>query len=80
MFGQVLGRDKGFLVMIEFLWFNVAIGVHYVATWFLGLRQFLGRDIVFPCRNCILLLCRNNVMTKGFLIATETVTIRGQVL
>ena len=35
-----------------------------VATWFLGCRQLLGRDIVFPCRDNALLLCRNDVMTK----------------
>ena len=35
--------------------------------------QLLGCDIVFPCRNNVLLLCRDNV-------ATKTVTARGQVL
>ena len=64
MFGQVLGHDKGFLVVTEFFWFCVATGVPYVVTWLSGLRQLLGRDIVFPCCDIVLLLCRDNVATK----------------
>ena len=61
MFGQVLGRDEGFLVAIEILWFCVATGVPCVATWLLGLMQLLGHDIVFPCRDSVLILYRDNV-------------------
>ena len=64
MFGQVLGRDQGFLVAIEFFWLRIAIGVPCVATWLSGLRQFLGRDIVFPCCGNVLLLCRDNIATE----------------
>ena len=35
-----------------------------VTTWFLGCRQLFGRDIVFPCRDNALLLCRDDVMIK----------------
>ena len=47
MFGEVLGRDKGFLVATEFFWFCVTTGVPCVTTWLSGLIQLLGRDIVF---------------------------------
>ena len=67
MFGQVLCHDKGFLVVTEFFWFCVATGVPCVATWLLGLRQLLGQDIVFPCRDSVLLLCRDNVTTEATL-------------
>ena len=73
MFGQVLGRDKGFLVAIDYFWFCVATRVPCVATWISWLGQLLGRDSV-------LLLCCDNVVTEGFLVGTKTVTIRGQVL
>ena len=33
--------------------------------------------MVFPSRDSVLLLCCDNVETKGFLIATEMVTTRG---
>ena len=64
MFGQVLGRDKGFLVEIEFFWLCVVTWVPCVTTWLSGLLQLLGRDIVFPCIDSVLLLCRDNVTTK----------------
>ena len=35
-----------------------------VATWFLGCRQLLGRDIVFSCRENALLLCRDDDTTE----------------
>ena len=54
MFGPILGQDRGFLVMTEFFWFCVV-------TWLSGLMQLLGRDIVFPCRDSVLLLFRDNV-------------------
>ena len=76
MFGQVLGRDKGFLVAIEFFWFCVATGVPCAAAWLSGLMQLQGRDIVFPCRDSVVLLCRD----RGFPVATEMVTTRGKVL
>ena len=68
MFGQVLGCDKGFLVATEFFWFCVAIGVPCVATWLSRLRQLLGRNVVFPCRDSVLLLCHDNVMTEVSLL------------
>ena len=76
MFGQVLGRDRGFLVATEFFFFFllcVAIGVPCVTTWLSGLMQFLGCDIVFPCRDSVLLLYRD----RGFFVTTKAVTTRG---
>ena len=64
MFGQVLGHDMGFLVATEFFWFCVATGVPCVATWLLGFMQLLGRDIVFPCRDSVLFLYHDNVVTE----------------
>ena len=76
MFGQVLDCNKGFLVATEYFFFFVTIGVPCVATWLSGLMQLLGRDIVFPCRDSVLLLYRD----RGFLVVTKTVTIRGHVM
>ena len=51
------GRDRVF-------WSYVVIGVPCVATWFTGFMQLLGHDRVFPCRDSVLFLCRDNVATK----------------
>ena len=61
MFGQVLGYNRGFLVTTGFFWFYVVIGVPCVATWLSSLMQLLGRNIVFPCHDSVLLLCCDNV-------------------
>ena len=45
-------------------WFYVTIGVTSVVTWLSGLMQLLGRDIVFPCRNSVLLFYHDNVVTE----------------
>ena len=61
MFGQVLGRNRGFLVVTEFfILFCVATWVPYVATWLPGFMHLLGRDIVCPCRDNVLLLYCDN--------------------
>ena len=39
-------------------------GFPYVATWFSSCRQLLGREIVFPCRDRALFLCRDDVKTE----------------
>ena len=62
-FGQVLGRDRGFLVEKEFL-VLCHDRVPCAATWLLGFMQLLGRDIVFPCHDSVFLLCRDNVATE----------------
>ena len=62
-FGQVLSRDRGFLVAIEFR-SCVTIGVHCVATWFSGYRQLHGREIAFSCPDDALFLCHDDVATK----------------
>ena len=51
-FRLVLGRDRGFLVTIEFL-VCVTTWVLFIETWFLGCKQLLGRDIVFSCCDMI---------------------------
>ena len=61
-FGQVLGHDRGFLVATKFL-FLCCDRVSCVAIWLSGFMQLLGRDIVFPCRDSVLLFCRDNVAT-----------------
>ena len=35
-----------------------------MATWFSSYRQLLGPNIVFLCRDSVLLLCHDNVATE----------------
>ena len=57
-FGQVLGRDKGFLVVTEFLVLcrDMVLKLQAIA-W--------SRHCIFMSRQC-LLLCRDNVVTEVF--------------
>ena len=42
--------------------------------------QLLGRDIALPCRDSVFASLSRRCRERGFLIAIETVTTRGQLL
>ena len=58
------GSRQGFSGRDRVFWFYVVTRVPCVTTWFSGFMQLLFRDIVLPCRDSVLLLCRDNVVTE----------------
>ena len=61
-FVQVLDRDRSFLVATEFLVLCRDRG-SLCRDMVLRLQAVAWSDIVFPCRNSALLLCRDDVVT-----------------
>ena len=79
MVGHVLGCDKGFLVTTEFLVLCRDKGslCHNMVPKLQAVSW--SRHSIFISRQCFVSLSRQ-CRGRGFLIVTETVTTRGQVL
>ena len=78
-FGQVLGRDRGFLVVTKFLVLSRDRG-SLCRDMFLRLQVVVwSRHSFFMSRQCLVSLPRR-YRDRGFHVVTEIVTTRGQVL